>query len=71
MNTIAESELDIIRGGESALTVWGTQAASDGLRWASNGGGNLFVMAAGTALAAAGGWAWAFGSAWDGLVSLY
>lgn len=74
MNTgiaLSEHEMSAINGGDSGLTVWGEQAAQDGLHHATNSGGNLLVMAGGTVLAAAGGWAWAIGSAYDGVSSWF
>lgn len=70
MNTQTDAELMATVGGQSGLTTWGEQAAADGLNWSTKSGGNLLVMVNGTLLAAAGGWAWAIGSAWDGFTAL-
>lgn len=67
MHTMTEIELTTVNGGENVFTIWGAQAAADGLNWASKSGGNPLVMAHGTLLASVGGWVWAIGSAWEGV----
>jgi hypothetical protein len=70
MNTLTDKELIGINGGmQSALTELGEHLAADGLTYMDSNSklkasGGLFV-------AAAGGWLWAFGSAYDGLMSLF
>lgn len=71
MNELTANEMHEIKGGDNAGMIWGAQAASDGLQYATNSGGNLLVMAEGTLLASAGGWVWAAGSFIDGLASLF
>jgi hypothetical protein len=71
MNELTVSELNEVKGGDNAAMIWGAQAASDGLHYATNSGGNLLVMGEGTLLAAAGGWVWAAGSFVDGIMSLF
>lgn len=71
MNSLNEIELEQIHGGwtaDGALTVFGAQLAADGLTHA--GSGNPLVAGTGVIAAAAGGWIWAFGTAFDGIAGL-
>jgi hypothetical protein len=65
-------ELEQIHGGYSAdgvITEFGAQLAADGLNYMESG--NVIKSSLGTFVAAGGGWIWAFGSAYDGVSSLF
>ena len=71
MKTLRNEELAMINGGDNSAMVWGEQAASTGLNYATNSGANVLVMTEGTLLAAAGGWVWAVGNFVDGIANLF
>ncbi len=58
-------------GGDNVAMEWGETAASTGLHYATNSGGNPLVMTEGTLLAAVGGWVWSAGSFWEGVTSIW
>lgn len=69
MNTLTNTEMAQISGGDGALTEFGAQLASDGLGYA--GSSNPVVASLGLLVASTGGWAWAFGSFGDGVGALF
>ncbi len=71
MNDMTHEQTQLVVGGDNAAMQWGETAASSGLHYATNSGGNLLVMTEGTLLAAAGGWVWAAGSFCEGIASIW
>jgi bacteriocin-like protein len=69
MNTLTDTEMAQVNGGEGAIATFGAQLASDGFRHAESS--NYAIAALGVLTAAAGGWTWAFGSFCDGVTDLY
>jgi hypothetical protein len=71
MNTLTATELDDINGGITPgwLTQLGEHLAADGLVLMDSL--NPLKSGLGTIVAAGGGWAWAFGSAYDGIAAYF